>query len=59
MAEQFAFEQRFANRSHIDAEHRAGGTGREAVNLPRQHLFPGSVLARYQYVGIGSPLPCR
>ena len=55
MAEQLAFEQILGDRAEIDRDQHLVGAARAAVQLARDQLLAGAVLAEDQDVGVGRP----
>ena len=59
MAEQLAFEQILGDRAEIDRDQDLVGAARPAVELARDQLLAGAVLAEDQDVGVGRRRPAR
>ena len=55
MAEQLAFEQILGDRAEIDRDQDLVGAARAAVELARDQLLAGAVLAEDEDVGLGRP----
>ena len=59
MAEQLGFEQILGDRAEVDRNQHLVGAARAAVELARDQLLAGAVLAEDQDVGLGRRRPAR
>jgi hypothetical protein len=53
MTEQLGFEQALAGCAEVDGDHRLVSAPRQAVDLARDDLLAGAVLAEDQDIGVG------